>query len=229
MSNFITINFIPCTPAPVNGYKVTWRVAGSGGPYTDEGFFTSSPAQFTDTLNPSGTCYEGFLQADCTGSGESNNVGNAIPWSTPCQESGVVTNYDITLTQPCSGNYSATYLVSGGTIGDTITVRAQFQGMIQKQALNFTRADLAIFSQHGTNDSASSACYTDVAPHPFSITADTVITMVATTETVTVNAIANNSSTSTNSVTVTIIDVNGQPTNIFENGCRGSSSTGGNC
>ena len=224
MSNIVNINFIPCDPAPANGYHLTWRVAGSSDPYTDEGFFSSSPAQFTDSLNPDGTCYEGFLESDC---GSPAGTGNPIPWSTPCEESGVST-YDITLTQPCSG-VNSNYLVSGGTIGDTITVRVQFQGFIQKTALNFTRADLQIFSQHGTNQSVQSGCYTDDSPHSFSITADTVVTMVATTELITVNAVVNNSGLSGTSVVVTIIDINGQPANIFENGCRGVSSTGGNC
>ena len=88
--NTVTINFIPCTPAPANGYKLTWRVAGSGDPYTDAGFFTESPAMFTDEISPEGTCYEGFLQSDCSESGESGEVvGNSIPWATPCEaESG---------------------------------------------------------------------------------------------------------------------------------------------
>jgi hypothetical protein len=82
--NTVTINFIPCYPTPENGYNLKWRVVGSGDPYTDEGNFTTSPIQFSDSINPDGTCYEGILQPDC-GSGA---MGNEIPWSTPCEESG---------------------------------------------------------------------------------------------------------------------------------------------
>lgn len=85
--NNVTVNFIPCTPAPANGYRLTWRVAGTEDAYTDEGLFTSSPIIFTDLINPEGTCYEGFLQSDCSESGESGTiVGQAVAWATPCDE-----------------------------------------------------------------------------------------------------------------------------------------------
>jgi len=85
--NNVTVNFIPCTPAPANGYRLTWRVAGTEDAYTDEGLFTSSPIIFTDLVNPEGTCYEGFLQSDCSESGESGTlVGQAVAWATPCDE-----------------------------------------------------------------------------------------------------------------------------------------------
>lgn len=89
MPNTITIPFIECEPTPAQGYKLTWRVVGSGDPYTDEGYVTSSPAIFTDPDGLEGDCYEGFLQSDCSESGESGTVlGEAIPWATPCEESG---------------------------------------------------------------------------------------------------------------------------------------------
>src|SRR6188768_315052 len=93
--NTITINFISCTPAPANGYRLTWRVAGSSDPYTDEGFFTESPIVIVDPVNPEGTCVEGFIQSDCSESGESGSlVGNAIPWQTECpEESGAEDPY----------------------------------------------------------------------------------------------------------------------------------------
>ena len=87
MPNVFTVYFIPCSPAPANGYRLTWRVAGSSDPYTDEGFFTESPIVIVDPVNPEGTCVEGFLQSDCSESGESGSlVGNAIPWATDCEE-----------------------------------------------------------------------------------------------------------------------------------------------
>jgi len=85
--NTVTVNFIPCTPAPANGYRLTWRVAGTEDAYTDEGLFTESPAIFQDLINPEGTCYEGFLQSDCSESGESGSiVGQSVAWATPCEE-----------------------------------------------------------------------------------------------------------------------------------------------
>jgi len=227
MPNTITVPFIECTPAPANGYNLKWRVAGSGDPYTDEGNFSSSPIQFIDNINPEGTCYEGTLQSDCTESGESGQLlGELIPWSTPCAESG--TTYEISLVNPCSGIYS-TYLLSGGTPGDVVLVRASFYGSIAKNSGLFTRADLTISSPDGTSDSQSSGCFTDTASHFISITADTTITMVGTTASINLAAVTNNSLDSSTSVTLTIISINGSPNGAFVSGCKGNSATGGTC
>lgn len=230
MANTVTINFIPCEPAPAQGYKLTWRIAGTSDPYTDAGNFTGSPAQFTDEISAPGTCYEGFLQADCSGSGESGTLlGQSIPWSTPCEESGV-TEITISLAAPCSG-INSNYLIENAVEGDVITVRAQFIGLIQKISNNFTQTELFIGSPYGTSGSSASACFSDTASHGFSITADTVITIPAgeTTAFVNLAAVTHNSSSSMSSVTVTIIDVNGNPVSISTAGCKGSDSPGGTC
>ena len=115
----VAVNFIPCAATPNNGYKLTWRVQGSSDPYTDAGFYTESPIVFVDELNPDGTCYEGFLQADCTESGESGSlVGNAIPWATDClPESGegfpVNGVYSTSLVTHCSQATVIVYTPSG--------------------------------------------------------------------------------------------------------------------
>lgn len=65
-SNIITINFVACQPAPVGGYRVSYRPTGSAIPYRvwpDN--FLATPAVFTDTNDPEGTSYEGFIQGDC--------------------------------------------------------------------------------------------------------------------------------------------------------------------
>lgn len=227
MANTITINFIPCEPAPAQGYKLTWRVLGSADPYTDEGYFTASPIVFEDLVNPEGTCYEGFLQSDCSESGESGTIlGQAIPWSTPCEESG--TTYTISLTNPCNGIYS-TYLIEGGTPGDVVLVRASFYGSIAKTGGAFTRADMQISSPDGTSDSQQSGCFTDSSSHFFGITADTTITMVGTTASINLSAVTKNSSDSSTSVTLTIISVNGDANGQFVAGCKGNDSDGGTC
>lgn len=225
--NNVTINFIPCATAV--GYHLTWRIAGSGDPYTDGGIFTESPASFSDN-SPQGTCYEGFLQSDCTESGESGSVvSDAIPWSTPCEESGV-SAYDITLNTPCvSNNAYSTYSIINGNIGDTVKVRVSFIGVLQKILGLATRADLSISAVDGTYSGInSSAEYSDTSPHNFSITADTTITMPGDTEApVTVMAMLYNSSAASSSVVVSIIEINGSPppSPIFVNGCRGVTLT----
>lgn len=100
--NIIRVIFVGCEPVPANGYNIQWRVFGSGDPYTDAGNFTTSPAVFTDEVNPEGTSYEGIIRSDCTESGESGesgNFGTSIPWTAiaPDSESGTVGvtwNYD---------------------------------------------------------------------------------------------------------------------------------------
>lgn len=230
MSQTITINFIPCTPAPANGYKLTWRVAGSGDPYTDEGFFTESPIVFSDPGGVEGTCYEGFLQSDCSESGEGEVVGNAIPWSTPCEAESGAFDYTISLANPCTpGNPYGTYLIENGTPGDVLLVRASFSGVIQLSGGLFTRADLAISSVDGTSDSESSACYADGAFHGFSITADSTVTMIGTSAVVNLTAVVHNSTDGMSNVVVSIIEINGTPVNIQVAGCTGNSATGGSC
>lgn len=81
--NKIVINFTLCTPAPTNGYKIYYRVAGSGDAYTLAGSFFSSPAVFYDHVNPAGTCYEGYVVSDC-----GDVMGNHIPFNTCESESG---------------------------------------------------------------------------------------------------------------------------------------------
>jgi len=232
MPNTITINFIPCNPTPANGYKLTWRIAGSSDSYTEEPNVTESPAIFTDEINPEGTCYEGFLQSDCSESGESGSVvGNAIPWATVCDEESGTTDYTITLQGSClPGNPFSTFLIENGTPGDTVKVRASFIGLLQKTSALFTRADLGISSPNGVSDpTQSSACYSDTAPHGFSITADCNIVMVGTTEPVYTTAVIHNGSESATNVVVSIIEINGTPVNISASGCKGNSATGGTC
>lgn len=222
--NTVTINFIPCSPAPENGYNLQWRVAGSGDPYTDAGNFTGSPAQFVDELNPEGTCYEGFLQSDC---GSGIGMGNQIPWSTPCEESG--STYSIELNSPCTSSESV-FLVSGGTVGDIVTVRAYFSGALIKPSTRVqTKAVVSIFSFGGTSNVTASPCYTDESPHSFSLTADTIITMPADTTNVTVIAERFASSAAFALLYVSIIDINGTPVNQIAYGCEAITDTDAVC
>jgi len=226
--NTITVDFIPCTPAPANGYNLQWRVLGSGDPFTDEGNFTSSPATFTDNSNPEGTCYEVFLQSDCTESGESGQtLGNQVSGQSICEESGGVP-HTIRLLSPCSG-IPSTFVIENGTIGDIIKVKATFIGLIQKVGGNFTRADLYISSFDGAPDSAGSACYTDTAPHSFSISAETTVTLVSDISYIYTAAATHNSFSSASNLSVAIIEINGVPVNISASGCAGNSATGGTC
>lgn len=76
--NKITINFVKCTTAPAGGYQIYYREVGSSEAYVFAGTFYTSPAVFYDTVNPPGTCYEGYLVADC-----GNDVfGNHVTFNT---------------------------------------------------------------------------------------------------------------------------------------------------
>lgn len=85
--NYITLNFVECDPMPVNGWNVQYRIAGSADPYTDAGNFFASPAIFADDNAP-GTQYEGIIRSDCCESGETDCMGNDIPWTTVEESSG---------------------------------------------------------------------------------------------------------------------------------------------
>lgn len=226
--NRITINFLECEPPPASGYNILWRVYGSSDPYTDAGNFTANPAVFFDDTNPDGTDYEGIIRSDCSESGESGeNFGTPVPWQT-FEDSGG-SSYAIDLAAPCAGIFSS-YTISGGTPGDVVTVRASFSGAIQMIPPGlFTRADIAISSPDGTSDSEQSTCWSDSGLHGFTITADTVITMVGTTATVNLSGVVHNSSETLTNMAVSIIDINGNPHLISVTGCRGNSSTGGTC
>lgn len=228
MSNTITVDFIPCTPAPANGYNLQWRVLGSGDPYTDEGNFSSSPAIFTDAINPAGTCYEVVMQSDCVESGESGSVlGNQVFGQSVCEESGVFA-HTLRLLSPCNG-IPSTFVIENGVAGDIIKVRATFIGLIQRIGGNFTRADLYISSFDGLPDIDGSACYTDTAPHNFSISAETTVTLVSDVSYIYTAAATHNSSSSASNLSVAIIEINGTAVNISASGCAGNSATGGTC
>lgn len=82
--NKITVSFLVCDPAPVAGYNIKWRIAGSSDPYSDAGNFFVSPAIFYDNTNPAGTEYEGVIRSDC-----GTFFGDPVAWVST-EESGVV-------------------------------------------------------------------------------------------------------------------------------------------
>lgn len=229
--NNVTINFTPCSPAPANGYIVFWRVAGSGGSYTNGGTFVSSPATFTDGENPEGTQYEGYIYSDCGG----GIVGNFVPWSTSASES----SYVISLISPCAAGYSP-FIVSGGTEGDEVVVRFSFTGNMAKFSGSFVRADLLVRSPYITDPPTfspipeitdSSACYIDTVGHGFNVVIDMTIIMPAGDATMDSTAIVNNSNSAIpKGLLVEIISVNGSSvTGVSQLGCTAVSNTGGTC
>lgn len=73
--NTITLEFRPCRPTPVNGYRVTYREVGVGSYIQWPTNFLSSPAIFT-VEGPDGASYEGFIRSDCGEEG----LGFEVPW-----------------------------------------------------------------------------------------------------------------------------------------------------
>lgn len=224
-TNMITaliINFVPCSPAPANGYNIQYRIAGSGDAYTDAGDFLTTPAEISVSY-PDGTAFEGFIRGDCGDGLFGPNVGFTIG-------GGDVGGVAIAATGPCSpGVPNSSYEITGLTPGQVVTVVAYFSGNIAKLINSFLRADLNISSPDGTPGSASSACYSDTSSHPFSINATCVITATGTSAVVILNAVINNGSESATSVNLVITDIDGTTTSIPVLGCRGNSSTGGTC
>lgn len=66
-TNHIYIEFDPCEPAPMSGYRIRYRLQGSMDDYRIAGPFMSSPAHIIDEFDPGGSSYEGFIQGDCDG------------------------------------------------------------------------------------------------------------------------------------------------------------------
>lgn len=108
MMNKITLYYQLCTPAPTNGYKIFWRVAGSSDSYTDAGNFFSSPAVFYDSINPEGTCYEGYIVSDCG----TNSMGNHIPFKT-CESESFTKNNSSCATSISQNTAALTYVDLG--------------------------------------------------------------------------------------------------------------------
>lgn len=227
--NIVTVTFQTCTPAPDDGYRLFWRVQGTEDAYTDAGLFTGSPAQFSDGVNPEGTCYEGYLQSEC-GSGVGS--GNSVPWLTPCEseDSGVI-NATITRYHTCTSSES-TFTIEGVNPGDVIKVRGFYAGLIQKTpgALN-AKGALTIFSTAGTYDLSTTPCYSDELPNSFYLTADTEMTIPPATTVAFVTTIAEvfKSIDNFNFLNVAIIEINGTPCYIVAAGCDAATDTEPSC
>lgn len=79
-TNHIIINFTLCSPTPFGGYIIKYRPVGDVGPYRDApgNPYTTSPAEWDDTLDDTDVQYEGYIQSDC-GDG---NLGEQVPFTT---------------------------------------------------------------------------------------------------------------------------------------------------
>lgn len=221
--NKISVNYVQCDPQPSGGYEFGWRVQGSNSAYTIAGIFFTYPAVFYDTENPAGTCYEGYFRSVC-----GDVSGTPVLWES-CGSGMPAPGYDIALLGACLG-IESNYIITGGTAGDIVTVRATFSGLLQRNMNAYTKACIAITSAYGVADpEACSTCYSDTLSHSFSISVDVVITMPSSMATLILDATIHNGSTSPTNVVVSIIDVNGSPESISVAGCIGSEGVGGSC
>lgn len=81
-TNQITINFTPCSPAPVDGYRVFYREVGDLSFLEWPFAFTSSPIVF-EVEGPTDQLYEGHIVSDC-----GDFFGPEVPWVTTLPGSG---------------------------------------------------------------------------------------------------------------------------------------------
>src|SRR6188768_3883110 len=79
MSVRITISSITPPGVPPNGWKVGYKILGSGAAYTIAGPFMALPIQI-DTTDPAGTLYEGYVTRLCAPGNESPQ----LFYQTPC-------------------------------------------------------------------------------------------------------------------------------------------------
>lgn len=105
-NNTISIYFQPCQPTPAAGYRVSYRPQGSSIPFRvwPDNFLTS-PAIFTDTNDPEGTSYEGFIQGDCG----DDLLGVHVPFTanngeSPSSSGSVSGSGSDSSSAPCDGN-----------------------------------------------------------------------------------------------------------------------------
>jgi hypothetical protein len=220
--NTVCIDFNPCSPTPANGYVILYRVAGSGGSFSTITGVTSSPFCF-GAGGEDGDQFEGFIYSDCGG----GITGSQIPWST-----GTPSTIQIARSV-CTGIFSQ-YEVTGGNPGDVVVIRATFSGFMTRNPIyNFVRADLTLNAPDGspTSDIVSSPCYTDTSGHGFGplVLETTVILGGSGSTTVTTLAVVNNSTPGAASLSVGIVEVNGDAKDIWAIGCAGNSATGGVC
>lgn len=139
------------------------------------------------------------------------------------------TTYEINRTNDCETSLSS-YLISGGTTGDKVAVRARFVGQLKKLSGNYTRAELYLTGSD-CDKSIISTCYSDNDYYSFDIYTDCTITMGSDkTSLTTVADFVNSSSTGVGVVTVSIISVNNKlVSGISANGCKNSVFRVGNC
>lgn len=87
--NIITIEFEACTPAPADGYQISYRPIGSEIDYRIVNVL-GSPAVIEDDNDEECTSYEGFIQGDCGGGILGSPVYFEAPNLIRCDESGSV-------------------------------------------------------------------------------------------------------------------------------------------
>lgn len=147
------------------------------------------------------------------------------PTATP-----IPATYTVTRTGgACSGIYSTFELSGDFYTGDTVVLRAAFSGMIQRNdPSGGARADVYI-SNAAASNLASSACYTDYTGHGFNVTSDITFSYSTANSTIGMTAVANNSSASLTSASLTIVSVNGIASGVSATACTGNSSGGGTC
>lgn len=135
MPNTITIDFEPCIPAPVGGYRVSYRPVGDAGAYrvwpTD---FFSLPIVFTDMLDVDGTAFQGYVQSVC-----SDGLGDPVEWDTGGGESSPGGGESEV---PCDGSPGDVVVVNhleAGVINQVNNI-AGFTGVPPNLLAGFTRS-----------------------------------------------------------------------------------------
>lgn len=170
--------------------------------------------------------YNVYLQSVCDP--DTGFYSQKIGPVTVAVSSDVVIPHQIARVGACTG-INSSYQITGGTVGDILVIEGAASGLIQMISGAFTRADLAISSPNGTSASDSSDCYSDGSSHGFSVSAQSIVTMVGSTAVINFAVTLHNSSTSVSSSSVKIVSVNGVTVNRSVTGCVGNSSTGGTC
>jgi hypothetical protein len=132
-------------------------------------------------------------------------------------------NYTVTRTGgACSGIYSTFQLGGGFNTGDTVVLRASFSGGGVNAVTYNGRADLYI-ANPATSNTAASTCFPVGNTMSWNLTADITFSYSTANSVINTTAVVNNGSSSTSSMSLTIISVNGVPIGNSSVGCTGNS------
>ena len=133
----------------------------------------------------------------------------------------------------CTG-IDSDYLISGATIGDVIKIKYNMSGQLVSSGTGpGTRADMNAYLTSGATGagmSQSTPCYpSSTGNHYYGITGYMTITMTSSSAGIHLTAVTNNSTNSMSSISIELVEYNGNTISVSTSGCVGNSGGSTGC